>query len=240
MSRRSALAGLVLAVLPVAGCLATKPYVRTQVQQGEARTQQQLQAVERRLDTVEQGLAEVKTQHASLDADVHQVRGVAEDAAKQASQARELATQTRDLAVKADDAARDALQAVNGASASKAPEPVAAAPEIFVVHFGYAEWWLDNSGRMTLSKALRRLQQNPTLQARLDGYSDSTGSASLNLKLSQRRADEVWRWLVAKGVKRSRIETRAIGEAQPVASNRNPAGRDQNRRVAITLLTAGQ
>ena len=91
---------------------------------------------------------------------------------------------------------------------------------------------------MTLLKALTRLQRNPALVARLDGYADNVGSPSLNLKLSQRRADEVRRFLVANGVKQGRIQTLAMGEAWPAASNRSPTGRDQNRRVAVTLRPA--
>jgi outer membrane protein OmpA-like peptidoglycan-associated protein len=48
----------------------------------------------------------------------------------------------------------------------------------------------------------------------------------------------VRRFLVANGVKQGRIQTLAMGEARPAASNRSPTGRDQNRRVAVTLRPA--
>ena len=82
---------------------------------------------------------------------------------------------------------------------------------------------------------MKRLRENPALVVKLEGHSDSVGPPTQNLMLSQRRADEVWRFLVTNGVKRTRIEVQAIREAQPVASNPSPQGRDQNRRVAITL-----
>ena len=72
---------------------------------------------------------------------------------------------------------------------------------------------------------------------KIEGYTDSAGSGRINVKLSQRRADEVWRFLVGNGIKRNRIETQAMGEARPVASNDSPGGRDQNRRVSVTLLS---
>jgi outer membrane protein OmpA-like peptidoglycan-associated protein len=107
-----------------------------------------------------------------------------------------------------------------------------------VIHFGFGQWELNNSARLALVKALKRLRENPALVVRLEGHADNIGRPSENLELSQRRADEVRRFLVGAGVKRNRIEAVAIGEARPIASNRSKTGRDQNRRVAITLLPA--
>ncbi len=121
--RPSVLAGLVALVLSGAGCLATRPFVRTEVQKSDARTQQQLETVDLRLDAVERELKEERARLATLDADLHQTRGVVEDTAKQAAQ-------TRELAIMADGAARDALQAVSRSPTPKMPKPgpVAATP----------------------------------------------------------------------------------------------------------------
>jgi len=238
MRQESVLAGLALLTLAVGGCIATRPYVRTQVQSSEARTQDRVDSVEQRVGTVERDLVEEKTRRLSLETDLVQVRQMTEDTARQADRTRELATQTHELAAKADTAARDALQTVAGLPASKTPRPPAGPAETFVIQFAFADSRLDNSSRMTLTKALKRLQQNPALVVKIEGYTDSAGSASGNVKLSQRRADEVWRFLVGNGIKRNRIETQAMGEARPVASNDSPTGRDQNRRVSITLLSA--
>jgi len=72
------------------------------------------------------------------------------------------------------------------------------------------------------------------------GHTDSTGGYEYNLGLSQRRADSVSSYLAAQGVQSVRLQARGFGPDRPVASNDTPDGRQQNRRVEITLepLTA--
>ena len=68
------------------------------------------------------------------------------------------------------------------------------------------------------------------------GHTDSTGSDSYNQMLSQQRAQSVSNILIQNGVKPVRIDTVGYGESRPIASNSTPAGREQNRRVELTLL----
>jgi outer membrane protein OmpA-like peptidoglycan-associated protein len=65
------------------------------------------------------------------------------------------------------------------------------------------------------------------------GYTDSIGSDAYNLRLSERRADTVRDALVADGIAASRITTKGMGKANPVASNDTAEGRARNRRVEI-------
>lgn len=67
------------------------------------------------------------------------------------------------------------------------------------------------------------------------GHTDSTGSASHNMQLSQRRADSVSSYLQTRQVLPSRILTKGMGQDYPIASNSTPEGRSQNRRVEIKL-----
>jgi len=67
------------------------------------------------------------------------------------------------------------------------------------------------------------------------GYTDSSGSDSYNLRLSQVRAGEVGNYLLAKGLPAKRVATLGRGEQDPIASNADAAGRAQNRRVEIIL-----
>ena len=69
---------------------------------------------------------------------------------------------------------------------------------------------------------------------RIDGYTDSTGDAAYNQGLSQRRADAVRRGLLATSDALT-IVARGHGEADPVADNATDSGRQQNRRVTITV-----
>jgi len=70
----------------------------------------------------------------------------------------------------------------------------------------------------------------------VDGHTDSTGSAEHNHELSRRRADTVARYIINQGVAPVRIESYGYGEQYPVATNNTPEGRNQNRRVELTLM----
>lgn len=75
----------------------------------------------------------------------------------------------------------------------------------------------------------------------VDGFTDSTGTAAYNLRLSRRRARAVASYLVSRGVNQQRIVAHGFGENYPIASNASPRGRAENRRVSLTLepLTSG-
>ncbi|MDU4171216.1 MAG: OmpA family protein, partial [Citrobacter freundii] len=67
------------------------------------------------------------------------------------------------------------------------------------------------------------------------GFTDSTGSQDLNMRLSQQRADSVASALITQGVAANRIRTQGMGPSNPIASNSTAEGKAQNRRVEITL-----
>ena len=73
----------------------------------------------------------------------------------------------------------------------------------------------------------------PDARITVEGHTDSMGSDSYNLDLSQRRADAVRAAVTSRGVDGTRIIARGLGESLPVASNDHAAGRQQNRRVEI-------
>jgi outer membrane protein OmpA-like peptidoglycan-associated protein len=73
----------------------------------------------------------------------------------------------------------------------------------------------------------------------VEGHTDSTGSASINKKLSQARAESVMKYLVDKGVKKKRMVAKGFGPERPIASNDDNAGKEQNRRVEFNILKQG-
>lgn len=87
--------------------------------------------------------------------------------------------------------------------------------------------------KATLDGAVQTLQNNPDINAEVAGYTSSTGTAAYNLKLSQRRAEAVMKYLVDHGISSSRLTAKGYGEADPVASNKTAAGRAKNRRVEL-------
>ena len=75
----------------------------------------------------------------------------------------------------------------------------------------------------------------PQTVIRVEGHTDSTGSESYNMDLSQRRADSVQNLIVQQGVSSTRIETMPYGESMPIAANSTGSGRAMNRRVEIKI-----
>jgi len=80
------------------------------------------------------------------------------------------------------------------------------------------------------------MKKYPAARFRIEGHTDSVGSAEYNLKLSQRRAEAVRNYLISKGISPDRLEAVGYGETRPIASNRTAAGRAKNRRVEIILI----
>lgn len=101
------------------------------------------------------------------------------------------------------------------------------------VHFEFDSAKLTSGAEDVLMDVAEKLAANEAVDVRLEGYTDSIGSAAYNKELSQRRADSVRDFLVAHGVERSNITTYGFGEQNPIATNETPAGRAMNRRVEL-------
>jgi outer membrane protein OmpA-like peptidoglycan-associated protein len=80
------------------------------------------------------------------------------------------------------------------------------------------------------------LKAFPEVRVRIGGYTDNTGDAAANLKLSQERADNVMAELAKLGVDPSRMEAKGYGEEHPVADNATEEGRQKNRRISLRVL----
>jgi OmpA-OmpF porin, OOP family len=96
---------------------------------------------------------------------------------------------------------------------------------------------LTRGSRAVLEPVAVDLKKSPALQIELQGHTDSVGADQYNLNLSQRRAEAVREYLLGQGVSPSQVVARGYGESQPVADNRTPEGRAQNRRVVMKVLS---
>lgn len=86
-----------------------------------------------------------------------------------------------------------------------------------------------------LHNVLSFLAANPRAHAKIGGYTDNVGGAEQNLRLSQARANSVMDELIHEGVSPNRLAALGYGEQYPVADNSTRQGREQNRRVSVSV-----
>ena len=92
------------------------------------------------------------------------------------------------------------------------------------------------SFRPVLDAVSEVLKEYKSTMIQVAGHTDSTGGDKYNLMLSQQRAQSVANILSGFGVEQVRLDTVGFGETQPIARNSTASGREQNRRVELTLL----
>lgn len=80
------------------------------------------------------------------------------------------------------------------------------------------------------------LVRYPETRVTVNGHTDSTGSETHNLTLSEERAFAVADVLIDDGVHQNRVVTQGFGETRPIASNATEAGRQLNRRVTLQVV----
>ena len=86
-----------------------------------------------------------------------------------------------------------------------------------------------------ISKLAATLQKYPDTNVLVEGHTDNTGTDAINLPLSERRAQSVANSLTAQSVASSRITTKGLGSADPVADNSTAEGKQANRRVEVAI-----
>jgi outer membrane protein OmpA-like peptidoglycan-associated protein len=213
--------------------LAQQRAVQTQEQLTEAQrqAQQQLASQQQRAQQTEQQLTQ----------QVQQKQSEAEQArqAAQAAQA-ELARTRDELAQKDAEARQLRMQQELSKIASTRQEPrglVVTLPS--GIFFDTGKSALKPGAKRTLDRIATQLQTDSSIKVFVEGHTDSTGSVSKNLTLSEKRADSVRDYLISKGVSQSQISAAGKGEAEPVATNKTVAGRQQNRRVELVITRSG-
>jgi len=88
----------------------------------------------------------------------------------------------------------------------------------------------------SLDRIAELLKAHPELTARIEGHTDSLGSAALNQSLSLQRAEAVRQALVERGVDGGRLSAEGLGPTRPIADNATAEGRGKNRRVEVYIL----
>lgn len=79
------------------------------------------------------------------------------------------------------------------------------------------------------------MKKFPTTKVEVQGHTDTTGSANLNTKLSQKRAEAVRNAVIKFGVAKDRLTAKGYGPSHPIADNSTEEGKQKNRRVVILV-----
>jgi outer membrane protein OmpA-like peptidoglycan-associated protein len=140
----------------------------------------------------------------------------------------------------------DGAEVARGTSPLKPQDDVARAAPLILergktvilegVNFATGSAVLTRESERTLEKAFVALVVNPDVRVEIAGYTDNVGSAAINERLSQRRADAVKAWLVKRGIGARRMTTIGKGMRDPIAPNDVPEGRAQNRRIEFHVM----
>jgi outer membrane protein OmpA-like peptidoglycan-associated protein len=103
------------------------------------------------------------------------------------------------------------------------------------IFFEFDSYELKKSSFTELEKVVKFLQQNPEIHIEIRGHTDNLGDAAYNQKLSGKRAQAVYRYLIKAGVDPERLTYKGYGEEKPVASNEEENGRSLNRRIEFRI-----
>lgn len=226
---------LVLTVLiTLPGCVVTKAYV-----------DQEMNAHRPAITEANNTSKETAERINAVDKRVQEATNAAQTADQKATQAgtdAQTAQQTAQGADKKGDGANQGLQQA-GSRLSDIESRIANLGDNYTpsqkesVRFAFNSAVLTKDAQAILDKFVETatgLKNGYTVE--IQGFTDSTGNEPGNIMLSQRRADTVQRYLMSKGVPLYRISVLGLGQEDPVADNKTKTGRDQNRRVEVTLL----
>ena len=104
------------------------------------------------------------------------------------------------------------------------------------IYFDFDKTTLKSESFVELNKVVDFLKQNSSVSIEISGHTDSKGSDTYNLNLSQGRSQSVVDYLVRQGIETSRLQARGYGESKPIDTNDTEPGRANNRRVEFTVL----
>jgi len=104
-----------------------------------------------------------------------------------------------------------------------------------LIYFKHNSNELPDEAFEALDRIAEFMIHNPESQVSVKGFTDSSGSRSYNISVSQFRANTIKSYLVGKGVRSSHINAVGLGPENPIATNATEAGRRSNRRVEIEL-----
>jgi len=225
--------------------------------EAEAKRLAERAALESRATTAEgesariaQELKEVQAQREALAAET---RILAQQTEKLAAERDQLAAERDHLAAEKNALAaerdaikkeRDELAGMLKGALSSVAETTETARGVVVslsgILFDVGKATLKPASQLSVAKLAGILMVFSNMNLSIEGYTDSTGSADLNMRLSMDRARSVYEFLMTQGVSNSRMKYQGFGPENPVAPNDTETNRARNRRVEVVLTQAAK
>ena len=115
------------------------------------------------------------------------------------------------------------------------PQPMAEVPGSYLVFFDWDSATLSPDALQVISQAVDNARKGGITRLMAVGHADTSGTATYNTGLSQRRAEAVANALAARGISRNEIATEWLGETDPLVPTGDGVREPQNRRVEITF-----
>jgi outer membrane protein OmpA-like peptidoglycan-associated protein len=137
---------------------------------------------------------------------------------------------------------RDELAGMLKGALSSVAETTESARGVIVslsgILFDVGKATLKPASQLSVAKLAGILMVFPNMNLSVEGYTDSTGSADLNMRLSMDRARAVYEFLMTQGISNARMKYQGFGPENPVAPNDTESNRARNRRVEVVLTQA--
>ncbi len=221
--------------------------------EAEAKRQAQKAALEQRASDAEsesqriaRQLREVEAQRAALARESQELTAQSEKLADERDQTAEalkqLGVERDEIAAERDEIAaeRDELANMLKNALSSVAETNETARGVIVslpgILFDVNKATLKTPAQLTVAKLAGILMVFQKMNLSIEGYTDSTGTDEINMKLSTERARAVYDFLWSQGIDQNRMTYKGFGPANPVAPNDTLENRAKNRRVEVVLI----
>ncbi len=103
------------------------------------------------------------------------------------------------------------------------------------IYFQFNSFDLTPESKVVLDQLLDFLTENGTISIQVQGHTDNIGNDASNLKLSENRAQSVYKYLIDQGIPEPRLTYKGYGKSMPVATNDTEEGRAKNRRTVFVI-----
>lgn len=229
--RAKLMLGIAATLALVASGCATKKFVQQQVSTSEDKLSKQMEEQARRQEQRDAEQSAKIEELANLNrSNATRIEEVSREANAGIAEARRVGSE-------AQQTASQALQRTEALEQEIANIGNYQVLETTDILFGFNSATLDSEDKAALDAIASKLASDKKLIIELVGYTDSVGDREYNILLSEKRVDNVLRYLVENGnLELYRINRVGMGEANPAADNRTREGRAQNRCVTVRIL----